>query len=183
MPINISSSHLEQNQGYPSGHAIRWWFTGLLLAWLFWRHIKRGVGRWLVVALTLILCFIGAMIQFYVGTHFIFDTIAGYLLGTGLACIAIGLFILNDKKRNQNQLKYASPASPPPQISSGEVPTSKVLEKKNLPVVCRQGSSRAVESGAFFGKKKKEEYTPGYAFCNAILTSAKTEFLCKRQYT
>ena len=155
MPITLSSGHLQQNQTYPSGHAIRWWFTGLLLAWLFWRHIKRGVERWLVVVLTLILCFIGAMIQFYVGTHFIFDTIAGYLLGTGLACIAIGLFILNDKKRNQNQLKYASPASPPPQISSGEVPTSKVLEKKNLPVVCRQGSSRAVESGAFFGKKKK----------------------------
>jgi len=130
MPINISSGPLQQNQSYPSGHAIRWWFTGLLLAWLFWRHIKPGVERWLVVVLTLILCFIGAMIQFYVGTHFIFDTIAGYLLGTALACLGIGLFILNDKKSNQDQLKYASPASPPPQISSGEVPTSKVLEKR-----------------------------------------------------
>ena len=27
-----------------------------------------------------------------------------------------------------------------------------------------------------------EEYTPRYAFCNAISTSAKTEFLCKRRY-
>ena len=130
MPINLSSGPLEQNQSYPSGHAIRWWFTGLLLAWLFWRHIKRGVGRWLAVVLILTLCFIGAMIQFYVGTHFISDTIAGYFLGTALACIAIGLFILNDKKRKQKQLKDTSSTLPPPQISSGEAPTSKVLAKR-----------------------------------------------------
>jgi membrane-associated phospholipid phosphatase len=159
MPINMSSGPLQQNQSYPSGHAIRWWFTGLLLAWLFWRHLKRGVGRWLVVVLTLTLCFIGAMIQFYVGTHFISDTIAGYLLGTALACLGIGLFILNDKKSNQEQLKYASPASSPPQISSGEVPTSNSASKKNLPVVYRRGSSRAVESGAFWQEGKRGIYT------------------------
>jgi membrane-associated phospholipid phosphatase len=127
MPINISSGRLEQNRSYPSGHAIRWWFTGLLMAWLFWRHVKRGVVRWVLVVLTLTLCFIGAATQFYVGTHFISDTIAGYLLGTALACFAIGMLILNDKKRNQEQLRYTSPL---PQISSGDVPTSKVPEKR-----------------------------------------------------
>ncbi len=93
MPINISSGRLEQNYSYPSGHAVRWWFTGLLLAWLFWKHIKPGVVRWLFMVLTLTLCFLGAAIQFYVGTHFISDTLAGYFLGTALACFAIGLLI------------------------------------------------------------------------------------------
>lgn len=101
MPININSGRLEQSYSYPSGHTIRWWFTGLVIAWLFWKHIKRGMVRWLFVVLTLTLCFTGAALQFYVGTHMISDTLAGYLLGTALACFAIGLLILNDKKRNQ----------------------------------------------------------------------------------
>src|SRR5260370_33550036 len=84
MPITLISGHLQQNQTYPSGHAIRWWFTGLLLAWLFWIHIKRGVGRWLVVALTLNLCFIGAQIQFIVGTHLFSATHDVQLLGTSI---------------------------------------------------------------------------------------------------
>jgi membrane-associated phospholipid phosphatase len=105
MPININSGHLDQNHSYPSGHAIRWWFTGLLMAWLFWRHIKRGVARWLLVVLTLTLCFMGAAIQFYVGTHFISDTLAGYFLGAALACFAIGLLLLNEKKRRNSVLQ------------------------------------------------------------------------------
>ena len=130
MPINLSSGHIEQNQSYPSGHALRWWFTGLLLAWLLWRHLQRGVARWLFVVLTLTLGCLGAAIPFYVGTHFLSDTLAGYFLGTALACIAIGLLILNENRRNQEQLRYASPPSPPPYISSGEVPTSKVRENR-----------------------------------------------------
>lgn len=98
MPINIRSGPLELSQSYPSGHAIRWWFTGLLIAWLLWRHMKRGVRRWLAVALVLIVCFSGAAIQFYIGNHFISDTIGGYLLGTALACLAIGLLMVNERK-------------------------------------------------------------------------------------
>jgi membrane-associated phospholipid phosphatase len=108
MPIKLSSGQIEQNHSYPSGHALRWWFTGLLMAWLLWRHIKRGVARWLFVVLTLTLCCLGAAIPFYVGTHLLSDTLAGYFLGTALACIAIGLLILNDKRRNQEQLRYTS---------------------------------------------------------------------------
>ena len=110
LPINMSSGQVEQSYSYPSGHAIRWWFAGLLLAWLFWRHGgmsrhgKRGIVRWLCVALTLVISFTGAALQFYVGTHFISDTIAGYLLGTALACLAIGLLILNEKKRSPERI-------------------------------------------------------------------------------
>jgi membrane-associated phospholipid phosphatase len=120
MPIDLSTGHIEQNYGYPSGHAIRWWFTGLLMAWLFWKHIIQCVVRWLFLLLTLILCFLGAAIQFYVGVHFITDTIAGYLLGTALACFAIGLLILNEKTplpssheyaRQTDKLDKAKPAS------------------------------------------------------------------------
>jgi membrane-associated phospholipid phosphatase len=126
MPINISSGRLEQIYSYPSGHAIRWWFTGLLMAWLLWKHIKRGVGRWLFVALTLTLGFIGAAIPFYIGVHFISDILAGYLLGTALACCAIGLLIMNEKKSNEGRLRSILPV---PRTSSGDVPASKVTEK------------------------------------------------------
>ncbi len=98
MPTNTSFNRLIRNHSYPSGHAIRWWFTGLLIGWLCWKHVKPGIVRWLLVVLILILCFFGAAIQFYVGAHFISDTLAGYLLGTALACFAIGLLILNQKK-------------------------------------------------------------------------------------
>lgn len=103
MPISLSSGQIEQNQSYPSGHALRWWFSGLLMVWLMWRHLKRGVARWLFVVLTLTLCCLGAAIPFYVGTHFLSDTLAGYFLGTALACTAIGLLIQNEKGRNSDQ--------------------------------------------------------------------------------
>ena len=100
MPVNTSFGRLQRSNSYPSGHAIRWWFTGLLIAWLFWKHVKPGIVRWLLVTLILILSFFGAAIQFYVGAHFIIDTLAGYLIGTSLACCAIGLLILDEKKRD-----------------------------------------------------------------------------------
>jgi membrane-associated phospholipid phosphatase len=102
LPINLSSGRLDHSNSYPSGHAIRWWFSGLLMAWLFWRHSKRGVTCWLLVLLTLVLCFMGAAIQWYVGRHFLTDTLAGYFLGTALACFAVGLLMLNEKKRNNH---------------------------------------------------------------------------------
>ena len=110
MPINTSFAQLILSHSYPSGHAIRWWFTGLLIAWLLWRHIKPGIARWLLVALTLILCFLGAAIQFYIGAHFIIDTLAGYLIGTSLACCAIGVLLLNKKKRDDVLLSSVVPA-------------------------------------------------------------------------
>ncbi|HYA99465.1 MAG TPA: phosphatase PAP2 family protein [Ktedonobacteraceae bacterium] len=109
MPINTNFAQLVPSTSYPSGHAIRCWFTGLLIAWLLWKHIKSSIARWLLVILTLILSFLVAAIQFYIGTHFIVDTLAGYLIGTSLACFAIGLLILNERKRNTVQLKPALP--------------------------------------------------------------------------
>lgn len=108
MPINTDLAQLLPSHSYPSGHAIRWWFTGLLVAWLLWKHIKSGIARWLLVILTLILCFLGAAIQFYIGAHFMVDTLAGYLVGTSLACCAIGLLVLNEKKRKDVQLRSDS---------------------------------------------------------------------------
>ena len=53
LPINVGIHQLIPSQSYPSGHAIRWWFTGLLVAWLLWKHIKSGIVRWPLVVLTL----------------------------------------------------------------------------------------------------------------------------------
>ena len=114
LPINVGIHQLIPSQSYPSGHAIRWWFTGLLVAWLLWKHIESDIVRWPLVVLTLILSFLGAVIQFYVGAHFIIDTIAGYLLGTSLACCAIGLLILNEKKHEDLPLRSVLPAKRTP---------------------------------------------------------------------
>ena len=105
MPILLNAGHLEENYSYPSGHALRCCFVGLLGAWLLWRHLPAGIIRWLSVLLLLIISVFAAAISFYIGVHFISDTIAGYLLGTSLACCAIGLLKLNDKKA----LRYVKP--------------------------------------------------------------------------
>ncbi len=102
MPILLSAGHLEENYSYPSGHALRCWFVGLVGAWLLWRHLPAGIVRWLSVILLLIISLLIAAIQFYVGVHFISDTLAGYLLGTSLACCAIGLLKLNEKQKARN---------------------------------------------------------------------------------
>lgn len=122
LPINTILDRLIPSHSYPSGHAICWWFSGLLVAWLLWKHIKSSIVRWPLVALTLILCFFGAAIQFYVGAHFLIDTLAGYLLGTSLACFAIGLLILNDKKSDIVQPESVLPVQ---RTSSGDVHASK----------------------------------------------------------
>jgi membrane-associated phospholipid phosphatase len=97
MPILLNSGRLEASYSYPSGHALRWWFVGLVGTWLLWRHIRRGFARSLSVIALLIISFCGAATQFYLGAHFISDTIAGYLLGSALACCAIGFLLLNEK--------------------------------------------------------------------------------------
>ncbi len=122
LPINTRFDQLIPSHSYPSGHTIRWWFTGLLVAWLFWKHIKSGIVRWLLVVLTLILGFLGAAIQFYVGVHFIVDILAGYLIGTSLACCAIGLLILNKKKCDDVQARSVMPVQ---SNSTEDVHTSK----------------------------------------------------------
>jgi membrane-associated phospholipid phosphatase len=124
LPINTSFDRLIPGHSYPSGHAIRWWFTGLLMALLLWKHINSSIVRWLFVTLTLILCFLGGAIQFYVGAHFMIDTLAGYLLGTSLACCAIGLLLLSEKKRNDVQLRSVLPVQG---TSSGDVHASKMI--------------------------------------------------------
>jgi membrane-associated phospholipid phosphatase len=123
LPLYIPLHRRIPSHSYPSGHAIRWWFTGLLVAWLLWKHTKSSIMRPLLVTLTLILCFFGAAIQLYVGAHFIIDTLAGYLLGTTLAFCAIGLLILNEKKHEDMQLRSDLSAQ---RTSSGDVSASKI---------------------------------------------------------
>lgn len=81
--------------GYPSGHAIRWMFLGLVACWLFWRHSKRRVLRAIVMAIALAIAFGGGFVQFYIGLHLGADLLGGYLLGLSLACCAIGLLAIN----------------------------------------------------------------------------------------
>ena len=91
--------------GYPSGHAIRWCFIGLVACWLVWRHIKKRVLRPLLTAVTLAIALGGGLAQFYIGLHLSTDLIAGYLLGASSACCAIGLLLRNEKtSKRETQL-------------------------------------------------------------------------------
>jgi len=87
--------------GYPSGHAMRWSFLGIIASWLAWRHVKMRALRVLVMTLALVTAFGGGFLQFYIGVHLATDLISGYLLGVSLACCAIGLLLLNQPNKRK----------------------------------------------------------------------------------
>ena len=95
-PLNSSSTY--DDYGYPSGHAIRWFFIGLVICWLSWRQVRNRILRWLLMALALALALGGGLAQVYIGFHLTTDLIAGYLFGTSIACCAIGLLLLNETR-------------------------------------------------------------------------------------
>ena len=84
--------------GYPSGHAMRWSFLGIVVGWLFWRHVKRRLLRRLLMTIALAIAFAGGLIMFYLGLHLLTDITAGYLFGASMACCAIALLMHNDRK-------------------------------------------------------------------------------------
>lgn len=83
--------------GYPSGHTLRWDFLGLVACWLCWRHVKKRALRMLLMAIALAVAVGGGFAQFYIGQHLSTDLVGGYVLGTGLACCAIGLLLINQR--------------------------------------------------------------------------------------
>lgn len=84
--------------GYPSGHALRWSFLGLIASWLAYTHIRQSILRPLFIALSLTITLGGGIVQFYIGNHLSIDVVAGDLLGISFACCAIGLLLLNSAK-------------------------------------------------------------------------------------
>jgi membrane-associated phospholipid phosphatase len=86
---------------YPSGHATRWSFIGLIACWLFLRQVRRHILRGLLMALAFAIAFGGGLMQFYIGVHLVTDLVGGYLLGISSVCCAIGLLLLNET-RNRN---------------------------------------------------------------------------------
>ncbi len=89
---------------YPSGHAIRWCFLGLIACWLIWRHVRYRILRALLMVVALVIAFGGGFTLFYIGLHLFTDLIGGYLMGTALACCAIGLLTRNeDRGKSEKQ--------------------------------------------------------------------------------
>lgn len=97
-PLHVDAGDLRV-EGYPSGHAIRAVFLGLLLSWLLWRHVKLPLLRRILVGIALVMTMGAGALQFYIGNHLITDTVAGFLLGASLACCAIGLLQRNERRR------------------------------------------------------------------------------------
>ncbi len=91
----------ETESSFPGGHATRWSFLGIVECWLCWRLIRSRVLRAFLIPVFFLGSFLGGFMQFWIGVHFITDTISGYLLGISLACYAISLLIRNDIRRMQ----------------------------------------------------------------------------------
>jgi len=100
MPFVFKAGETENS--FPGGHAMRWCFLGLVECWLSWRLIRNRVLRVFFATLFFIGAFLGGFMQFWIGVHFITDTISGYLLGAALACYAISLLTRNDPRRLQD---------------------------------------------------------------------------------
>jgi membrane-associated phospholipid phosphatase len=109
IPFNPNKDSLNAvDSSYPSGHAIRWSFLGAIACWLIWRHMRRQrVLRVLLMVLALVFAFGGGFAQFYVGAHLTPDVLAGYLMGFGFACCAIGLLSTNEKSTEKEQTSPA----------------------------------------------------------------------------
>lgn len=112
LPMRLTPGTVENFYGYPSGHAIRWCFTGVVLSWLCWRHMKPGALRRPLAVALLALCYLGAAIHFYIGAHLLADTLAGDLLGSALGSLAVALLLLNDTRRHRMVLARATAGEP-----------------------------------------------------------------------
>src|SRR5579875_55113 len=108
--------------GHPSGHAIRWCLIGLVACWLAWRQVRWRALRILCMIVALLVAFGGGFAEFFIGYHLVTDLIGGYLLGIGLACIAIAFLRRNERRNWKERLLPESASSPPMQeaISSIE---------------------------------------------------------------
>ncbi|GAC1370506.1 MAG: hypothetical protein NVS2B12_02250 [Ktedonobacteraceae bacterium] len=107
MPFVFKAGEIERS--FPGGHAARWSFLGIIECWLCWRLIRSRVLRVILLPVFFLGSFVGGFMQFWIGVHFITDTISGYLLGAALACYAIWLLTLNDSTRIQKRQGYATP--------------------------------------------------------------------------
>lgn len=95
-PIVIDAQAID-DYGYPSGHAIRAMFIGLVACWLAYHHLGRWpVLRRCVIVLLVLLSFGVGFVQFYISYHLWSDVLGGYLVGAGAACCTIEL-LLSDK--------------------------------------------------------------------------------------
>lgn len=109
----VLSKNVEVDYSYPSGHALRCAFLGMVVFWLCQRHIRRRWLRLILLPLLGIFAFSGGLVQFYIGNHLITDALAGYLFGLSAACCAIGVLQQNQKRRTlplqgESQMPYNS---------------------------------------------------------------------------
>jgi PAP2 superfamily. len=109
----LTSMHnAEYLRSYPAGHAMRWCLFCLPAAWLCWRRIRLRWLAWLLAIVLSVLAFMGGFMQLYIAAHLLTDTIAGYLLGIALACCAIAVLSLNDKRSTETLESVSSVAVP-----------------------------------------------------------------------
>lgn len=95
-PLTLDDAN--PDNGYPSGHALRWSFLGIVAGWLCWRQIRQRFLRRLLIAIALTIALAGGLMMFYIGLHLLTDITAGYLFGASMACGAIALLSRNERK-------------------------------------------------------------------------------------
>ena len=90
--------HVVQPYSYPSGHAARATFMGVIFLSLVTGHVlqksgRLGMRRWMIGGIVGYVVFI-YMSRIYLGHHWLSDIIGGALLGGGFALFALALFRL-----------------------------------------------------------------------------------------
>jgi membrane-associated phospholipid phosphatase len=94
----VLDDDVSMDYGYPSGHAMRWAFIGIVAGWISARHVRRRLLRNVLLALACLVALGGGFAQFYIGVHLSNDLVVGYLLGASSACCAIGLLMQNERR-------------------------------------------------------------------------------------
>jgi undecaprenyl-diphosphatase len=73
---------------FPSGHTAAAAAYLAIVAIVFW-HTRKRWARWLVAAVTALVPVVVALARIYRGMHFLSDTIAGAVLGTGSVVLTV----------------------------------------------------------------------------------------------
>ncbi len=108
-PFTLSET--ASHHGYPSGHATRCMFLGLILNWLVWKYVRKRLLRRLLLVITLAIAFGGGLLLVYTGSHLVTDLLAGYLIGASAACWAIGLLAQNVERTAAQASEWKSRVS------------------------------------------------------------------------
>lgn len=80
------------NYSLPSGHATMACALYGVLTFILWRHISTGLGRNILIIISVFMVLAIGISRIYLGVHYPSDVIAGYFISTFWLTFAIGFY-------------------------------------------------------------------------------------------